>query len=686
MNKLSKVFALLMVTSLILGLGMMAFAEEPYSTTTVNVTVNGYGHSFSYVQIFQGSQAVDGNDNNQLGDIEWGPNVAGSTKANIRVSLINAVNEVLGLSASDPGYVTPSGNTSAHTVAEAISLMNDNIAQANQLARKFFKILRIDNYYNVTAYSLSPGNNLVQPGYYLIFDQNIGNSMAPDYQGDSDAANAALLQMTRDIVVTPKTDAPYHEKKVYENTKYDQDVKVSQTIQDITGERTYGEGFNDVADHNIGDVVTFKLYSTIPDMTYYDKYKFEFTDGMTQGLSLLSNDDGTKDITVQIGGKTLEQGKDWVYSDLTEEEKRILTNSNASIAEGHFIISVVDAFKINLQSTEDPNGLGLLYLVKEYMAEITGNANATLAEAADYPITVTINAKLNEKAGMAGRNYGGQNQNVNSSVLTYSSRPEFPNDTNTTKVDSVIVFTYELDLWKIDGNPVNLPEGASVSDTAITYRDNDTYYIKVGGKWYLASVLDGAQFCLKAKTGTHKDKYVTVDDNNRVSGWLDIKPAVSSDTPDNAKKNGVFISTGPGYDLIKILGLDDGEYELEELKAPAGYNSLAAPVPVTISVNTYNRQDLDDILNSYPVYGSGCWDEKISLTVGENTEIFPNGSGVSGINSSAPGLAIAKIMNNSGTVLPSTGGIGTTLFYSIGGILVLAAGILLITKKRMGRD
>ena len=685
MNKLSKVFALLMVTSLILGLGMMAFAEDPYSTTTVNVTVNGYGHSFSYIQIFKGSQAVDGNDNNPLGDIEWGSDNTALYRDDIRVALMNAVNEVLGLSAGDPGYVTPRANTPASAVAESISLIGDDVAKANLLARKFHTILR--HQYGATGIKLNPGNNLVKPGYYLIYDQNIGNASPPDFQGDSDASNAALLQLTRDIVVTPKTDAPYHEKKVYENTKYNQDVKVSQTIQDITGERTYGEGFNDVADHNIGDVVTFKLYSTIPDMTYYDKYKFEFTDGMTQGLSLLSNDDGTKDITVQIGGKTLEQGKDWVYSDLTEEERRTLTNSNGSITEGHFIIDVVDAFKINLQSTDDPNGLGLRYLVTHYMKDITGNENATLAEAADYPITVTINAKLNEKAGMAGRNYGGQNQNVNSSVLTYSSRPEFPNDTNTTKVDSVIVFTYELDLWKIDGNPVNLPEGASVSDTAITYRDyrTGTVYIKIDGKWYLASVLDGAQFCLKAKTGTHTDKYVTVDDNNRVSGWLDTKPAVSSDTPDNAKKNGVFISTGPGYDLIKILGLDDGEYELEELKAPAGYNSLTAPVPVTISVNTYNRQDLDDILNRYPVFGLDCWDGKISLTVGENTEIFPTEYGI-GSDNAGPGMAIAKIMNNSGTVLPSTGGIGTTLFYSIGGILVLAAGILLITRKRMGRD
>ena len=43
----------------------------------------------------------------------------------------------------------------------------------------------------------------------------------------------------------------------------------------------------------------------------------------------------------------------------------------------------------------------------------------------------------------------------------------------------------------------------------------------------------------------------------------------------------------------------------------------------------------------------------------------------------------ASVLNNSGTVLPSTGGIGTTIFYVVGGVLVLAAIILLVTKKRM---
>ena len=47
---------------------------------------------------------------------------------------------------------------------------------------------------------------------------------------------------------------------------------------------------------------------------------------------------------------------------------------------------------------------------------------------------------------------------------------------------------------------------------------------------------------------------------------------------------------------------------------------------------------------------------------------------------------VVRVKNNKGTELPSTGGIGTTLFYVIGGLLVVAAGIILVTKKRVSKQ
>ena len=92
---------------------------------------------------------------------------------------------------------------------------------------------------------------------------------------------------------------------------------------------------------------------------------------------------------------------------------------------------------------------------------------------------------------------------------------------------------------------------------------------------------------------------------------------------------------------FNVKGLDAGTYYLKETTTPTGYNTCGLTT-VTIKANhTGNRIELDS--------------SNLSTT----------------------------IINNSGTVLPSTGGIGTTIFYVLGSILVLGAAVLLIVKKRM---
>ncbi len=77
-------------------------------------------------------------------------------------------------------------------------------------------------------------------------------------------------------------------------------------------------------------------------------------------------------------------------------------------------------------------------------------------------------------------------------------------------------------------------------------------------------------------------------------------------------------------------------------------------------------------------------DITIEITFDETSKTFT--AKVAGENGANVSLDAWKIQNFAGSMLPSTGGIGTTIFYVVGGLLVVGAGILLITKKRISKE
>ncbi len=113
-----------------------------------------------------------------------------------------------------------------------------------------------------------------------------------------------------------------------------------------------------------------------------------------------------------------------------------------------------------------------------------------------------------------------------------------------------------------------------------------------------------------------------------------------------ADENGSTEITTPANGTFVIKGLDSDTYYLTETKAPTGFNELAEAIKIEIA---------DDGAVTY---------DGAAAAAGTVAPQVP-------------------VLNQSGSLLPSTGGIGTTIFYVVGGILVVAAGILLVTKKRM---
>ena len=148
------------------------------------------------------------------------------------------------------------------------------------------------------------------------------------------------------------------------------------------------------------------------------------------------------------------------------------------------------------------------------------------------------------------------------------------------------------------------------------------------------NVLKDAQFVLLNEA---KSKVATFD-NGKFVAWVDVPAAVDNviSWPTNA-----VLTTGEDG-KIKITGLDSDTYYLREVKAPAGYNILADDVKVTITAT------------------DGADGKTLTYT-----------------------LVTAEINNQSGTELPSTGGMGTTIFYVLGGVLMAGAFVLLVVRKRM---
>ena len=116
-----------------------------------------------------------------------------------------------------------------------------------------------------------------------------------------------------------------------------------------------------------------------------------------------------------------------------------------------------------------------------------------------------------------------------------------------------------------------------------------------------------------------------------------------------------------GVTTFTFSGLDDGDYKLSEITTPNGYNTID-DVEFTVTAE-------HDVESDSPAL------TKLSGDATTGSLEFTS--------STSAGSLTTDVVNKKGSVLPSTGGMGTTILYVVGTILVLAAGILLVTKKRM---
>lgn len=534
MKFFEKMMALLLSLAAVLSFAMPAFAEDGPATTaesthTITISFEKPGHEYVAYQVFKGDYykaASDGKEH--LSNIEWGTGVDGT---GLLEDLQSEEDFKNAKTAADVAYILEgygdnSGKLDAFAKVVAKHLSN-TIAGTSQQEANTDK----DGKYVYTITGLSDG-------YYFVKDKN-------ELSADANDANTKyILQVLGDVQINAKADVPNIEKN----------------ITDANGSSPRkGDSYN------VGDTVYFELTSRVPDMDGYDSYTYKVTDTLSDGLTLVTDANGTPQVTVTIGVKE--------YTKFTAK----LNDNVLTIDFPEFIDQ---------------------------------------KENKDAKIVIRYAAVLNEKALQ-------KDKENNSVYLEYSNDPNGTGTGKTTE-KKTYVYNFDIDIVKHETGNVNKP-------------------------------LSGAEFVLYRRNNQNQREYYNYNTSKNETEWQTLADD-NLETIRAAADKRTITSKTTEDGKVSFTGLKAGTYYLQEIKAPDGYN-LPADADATTTV---------EIVATYKADGT------IDL---ENQSVIVKGNGRMYVT--------ADIANKPGPVLPSTGGIGTTIFYVLGGILTVAAIVLLIVKKRM---
>lgn len=327
------------------------------------------------------------------------------------------------------------------------------------------------------------------------------------------------------------------------------------------------------------------------------------------------------------------------YYQFTDTLSKGLTYADGSLNVAINGVTVsADKYELNVSTYDKDKGTTITITIND-LKSIEG---VTINDKTE--VVVTYSATLNENAVIAGEG------NPNDVKLTYSNDPNHKGDganspKGETPKDEVVTYTTELTITKTDGKDI-LP-GAE-----FTLSGEGMNIVLVTEEVFTQDNTNGAYYKLKDGTYTKeepteatRDKY----ENTTVKYAKEVKITPKGNV---ATKTDVVGTVSPETGKLTFTGLGAGDYTITETKTPAGYNTIA-PIDFTISFDAATKKFTTN---------------NDTITVGADNKLA------------------ATIVNKAGVQLPETGGIGTTIFYTLGAVLVVGAGVLLVTKKRMDTE
>ena len=431
-----------------------------------------------------------------------------------------------------------------------------------------------------------------------------------------------------------------------------------EIVSDTLGKDNAGEvnTINGAKDNvSVGDTVNYKITAKVPaNADKYNYFYFVINDTLDKGLTFTEG-------SIKVYKGAVDEAN--LLTEGTDKDYQVKTGNDCSGDPKH-------TFEVALNDAKSHAG---------------------------EDIIVTYSAVLNKDAVI------GEDPNKNTSTVTYSNDPNhdydgenypgFPDEKDkdalgeTPKTETE-TYTTGIELQKVDENGKPLTGATfeisgqstktvlTVSETFEAADDGDYYKLKngkytkeapstepvmevapeganegyvedeegdveVGGKKYRAYV-----------PATDEGKTIYIKVNGNADQYEDgkYKKTIESKTENIATNHKVALAVDENG-IVRFDGLGAGEYTITETVTPAGYNTIE---PFKVNV-------------TFTADGTPKWS-------------FSGGNGSYDQNE---GVYKIEIVNNKGTQLPETGGMGTTMLYVIGAALVICAGVLLVTRRRM---